>query len=472
MSTSRLVHRYKAAFEHPSEEERKEYLKQHPKADPKNHTVKPQGKQAPGEEDDSEESPHADPTEKGEKPGKGKGFFKGLSEKAKAFVTKSTAAVQKFVSDTEHRARVLEDAGKAVLASPKTYAKRVVQTVKEEVHEFKEAGQALKLLSAGKELNHHQKKALKTVAIHMGIAIAAAALTSTGLLAGAAAFGKGMVQKIALKAAAHTLGNIHMLEEIHHIGHGAGHLLHLVASEQDEQDVEEAGTEEETEQPEAEPETDEVDESDEDEGEDASPEEALAFLVMQSVVKAMKELGDEDMSEILEEASGDQEKLAFKVGAALESDLPALLVEGQNLFRRLQGWISRFDSVLISSRAESEGLDGRVWQKRFVSYFKDGEGTLEDLRGLDQSLDDLFLEVPTLAQVANFARQAVRIPRHAEIAYAISDIDFFPTEGGRDGITYNPDVLREWAGAVKGWATKGEAQLKALESKASRLLSA
>lgn len=48
--TNRVVARFMLATEHPSEEARRDYLKNHPGADPKNHTVKKDdggGKKAP-----------------------------------------------------------------------------------------------------------------------------------------------------------------------------------------------------------------------------------------------------------------------------------------------------------------------------------------------------------------------------------------------------------------------------------------
>jgi hypothetical protein len=445
--STRLVDRYKSAYEFPSEGARKKYLHDHPKADPKNHTVQKGDAKAKPEEDGKEKPEHKDDPH-GEKP-KGKGekgnFFKGLSEKAKAFVTKSSAAVQKLVSDEDHRAKVMTEAGKTILASPKTYAKRLVQTAKEEVHEFKEAGGALKHLAQGKKLDHHQKKALKTVAIHMGIAVTAAALTSTGVFAGAAALGKGMVQKIALKAAAHALEKVHLVQEITHIGHGAHELLHLIASE-DEDDGE----------------TRKVEKID--------PEEAFAILIMQSVIKTMNELDNQDMTDILEEASGEQEKQAFKVGAMLAVDTTEYLIDCLALFGRIDAWMTRFSSVLMAARTESEGLDGRVWQTRFVQYFKDGEETLEKIRDMYQALGDMYVEKPALAQVVDQARQALLIPQKAEISQAISDIDFQPDpHTGRDGITYDIDTLKAWASALGAWSNKSQQALRQLGAKAKRL---
>lgn len=262
-SVRRVARRY--ATEFPSESARKQYLKEHPKADPHKHTVAPESREKPT----SEEGDKPEEGKKQEKPkGKPKTFLKGLAEKTKSYLSEASEAVQKFVSDGEHRSKLLSEAGKSVLKSPKTYAKRLVETAKHEVHEFKEAGEALAHLAKGKKLDPAQKKVLKTVAIHMGIAVAAAALTSTGVFAGAAVFSKGLAQKIALKAALRALENVHLLQEIHHIGHGA---MHLLASEEEE----------------------------------ASPEEAFAALVMQSVSKELDDLSGDDLSKYLDELADD-----------------------------------------------------------------------------------------------------------------------------------------------------------------------
>jgi hypothetical protein len=451
----RLSARYRIALEFPSEDARKKYLHDHPKADPSNHTVKENGTEGERDDNKGKSKKPKDEAEghgehgKSDEAKKPKGnFFKGLSERARALVSRSSAAVQKLVSDEEHRAKVMSEAGKTILASPKTYAKRLVQTAKEELHEFKAAGAALKDVASGKKLDPHQKKALKTVAIHMSIAVTAAALTSTGVLAGAAAVGKGMVQKIALKAAAHALEKVHLVQEIQHIGHGAHELFeamhHVLASEEDEKDDD----------------TRKVD--------PIEPEEAFAILVMQSVIKIMKELDDQDMADILEGASGEQEKQAFRVAGA--SNLPQLLVKALDLFQQIDQWMARFNSVLVASRAEAGDLDGRVWQDRFVQYLRDGEQAMEGLRDLDQLLDEVPVETPALLQVVHGSRQAVRIPQKAEVTQAIADIEFRPDpKTGRDGITYSINALKTWSNEVVAWSKRGQQTLRQMVQKTKRL---
>jgi hypothetical protein len=208
------------------------------------------------------------------------------------------------------------------------------------------------------------------------------------------------------------------------------------------------------------------------------PEEAFAILVMQSVVQALKEFDDQDMSEVVEEASGEaseeQEKLSWKVGASnydTGKQLLSRLGEADALLDGVDAWIGRFPSVLTAARADSADLEGRVRQERFVRYFTEGEGVLASLESLEQVFDDLFFDTQPLTGLVNQVRQALRIPRKAMIAYAISDLDFTPNaDTGRDDITYGIDHLREWAGAVEAWVTKSQGSLRVLGHKADRLL--
>lgn len=427
-----IVSRFKGAFEHPSDDARKQYLKEHPKADPKNHSVK---KHEDGGAEE-EEAPKHDKGEEGhggKKPGGG--FFKGLSQKAKSFLSHSSAAVQKFVADPEHRKQVLKSATQSIKDSPKVYAKRILDTVKKEVHEFKEAGEALKHVMTGKDLNHHQKKALRTVAIHMSIAVAAAALTSTGVLAGAAVFGKGMAQKVAMKAAIKSLEHVHLLNELSHVGHG---LHHLLAS---------------------------------DKAEKLGPEEAFAALVMQMTLKELENLDDDTLSEALEEASGEQEKQAWKVGAKSTADLIPTLQRASSEVVNLRTWIDRFDRVLLAARSES-GLLGpdRVWQDRFVKYFEQADPFTAELDKLDVVLDDIYLDDERAGGLANQARQVLIIPRKAQVTYAIADIDFALNPAtGRQGISYSVDRLKEWAQVMRDWTMSTPIKLLDLSRKAGRL---
>ena len=67
----------------------------------------------------------------------------------------------------------------------------IAKAIKHEVHEWKQAGNAVKKLVTGKTISKHEKQALKSVAIHVGLVVGPMAL-SGGLSAGLAATAKGL----------------------------------------------------------------------------------------------------------------------------------------------------------------------------------------------------------------------------------------------------------------------------------------
>jgi len=442
-------------MEHSSEKEMGHYLKLHPHANPKNHKVKKDQDGGKAEEEEKSDKGGSPKDEKGHgqhheddeevavsNKQKVVNVFNRLSDKAKALITSAPAAVQKFVADEGHRKKVLKDATLSVLKSPKAYAKNLVNTAKEEVHEFKEAGKAIKDVIAGKKLDAHQKKAVKTVAIHMAITAAAAALSTTGVFTGAAFVGKAMAKKVAMKAATKALEKVHLFGELHHISHEAIHglaeMLERVASEQDEDDEEEL-----------------------------SPEEALAALVMKSLSDVLEDFEGQDIVEALDEASDEKQKTAWKMTTATASDLPGLIARALQTVKEVQGILSGFDRTLIASRHESDFGDGRVAQTFWVKFFKDLGKPLATLEDVSFDLEGIYLESRDLADVANEARNLLVLPRRALITYAISDIDFStnPTTG-QDVITYSVAVLKDWAKNLESWVKSASTKLSGLARKA------
>lgn len=162
--------------------------------------------------------------------------FKDLGDKAKSFMDKAPKAVKQFVEDPDFRKKSVKDMADSVAKAPAKYAKAVLDTAKHEVKEFKEAGAGIKAVLKGGKMDDHQKKALKAVTTHMALGIAAAALTASGPLAAAGVFGKGLAKHIAMKAVSNSLGSLHMLEELGHVGHGIKHVLHLAAEDKDVKD--------------------------------------------------------------------------------------------------------------------------------------------------------------------------------------------------------------------------------------------
>jgi hypothetical protein len=247
----RVAARYAKDFNSP--EALKDYLHDHPQADKSKHHVT--------EHEDKDEH-----HEKEEPKKSWKERLKGLGEKASKFISEAPKQVKKFIEDDSFRRKTLQDAHKALMDAPEKIAKNALKTVKDEVKEFKEAGQGVAALMSGKKMSSHQKKALKTVATHMAIGVAAAVLTSSGPLAVAGAFGKGLVKHVAMKSVTNLLGHVHVLEELGHVGHGIQHIMDKLAAEKGK----------------------------------ADPDEVMANFIMAAVAKELESLSDEDLKKALE----------------------------------------------------------------------------------------------------------------------------------------------------------------------------
>ena len=315
-SASRVVGRYieKVGTEFDSPEALKNYLKEHPQADRSKHTVKKPGKGAP-EKSEGKEKEHGDKDEKEhgdgeEKPKKSwKERLKGLSDAASKFVTGAPKAVKQFIEDDAFRRTALMGAHKALTEAPEKLYKHVLDTVKEEVHEFKAAGQGIAAVLKGGKMTKHQKAALKTVSFHLAIGITAAALTATGPMAGVTMFAKGLARHIAAKSVSNAMGHLHVLDELGHIGHGVKHILEHVAS-----DAQKGGN------PEAVLARYIMAAK---KGEDLDPEKVMADFITACVAKELSKLSDDDVKDALngmgkddeEEKKGDKEKKASLVVA-------------------------------------------------------------------------------------------------------------------------------------------------------------
>lgn len=208
---------------------------------------------------------------------------KSLSDKAKATLQASPKAVKQFIEDDSFRRKTLMDAHAALLKAPEKIAKRALDTAKHEVKEFKEAGQGIASVLRGGKMTSHQKKAFKTVATHMAISVAAAALTASGPLAIAGAVGKGMVKHVAMKAVANLFGHLHILEEVGHIGHGVKHLMEHLASESPD------------------------------------PEEVLSNLVLAAVAKEVPKLDHDGIQSALEGEQESTEKVVASIYSSYQS---------------------------------------------------------------------------------------------------------------------------------------------------------
>jgi len=218
--TARVLARYRRSMEHPTEKDRKQYLHDHPHADPANHTVAKPGDHGGGHGEHHENKPKKSLKER----------LQSMGEKAKSFVKNAPGDLKKFFEDEGHRRKVLQGAHEKLVKAPEKLIANAVHTVKHEVKEFKEAGEGVAAVMKGGKMNDHQKKALKTVGFHLALTAVATVLTTTGgPLAGAAVFGKSMAKHVAMKSVSNALGHLHVLEEMGHIGHGIhGVMEHLM----------------------------------------------------------------------------------------------------------------------------------------------------------------------------------------------------------------------------------------------------
>lgn len=314
----RVLQRVAKKFTSP--EQLKEYLRLHPDADKAKHSVKKQdgtsGKQdQPGkpppipEEAKKEKSgppPIPDEAKKkkitppvpesarkkseppkdkndhdeghepeGAKPGRMEAWrdrLKGLSESAVSFARSAPKAVKSFMGDPEFRKNTIGEAKKHL--SLASVGKRLAETVKHEIKEYKTAAAGVKKVLSGGKMSKHERHAFTTVATHLAIGGAAAAFAATGPLAGAAIFAKGLARQIALKSVKKSLENFHLLDELGHVGHGVAHLLEHIAAEKQE----------------------------------ADPEEVMTNLVLACVAKEMDNLTDEDLVAALNDMNEEGEE--------------------------------------------------------------------------------------------------------------------------------------------------------------------
>lgn len=308
--TSDLTRRVasRVAKDFPTEKALQVYLKDHPKADPARHRVDktekkpkketvvlPQGKgkavlpDAPGTK--AEPEPKADPDTKAEPEPKAepekktwKDRFKGLSDKAGQFVESLDKNGRKFLEDPEFRKAALKDAVVTIAKSPKAYAKNLVKVAKHEKEHFQTAMSGVSTVLKGGKMAPEEKKALKTVATHMAITAAAAAMTGGSVLAITGAFGKGIGRQVAVKAVIDALENVHLLDEVGHIGHGLVDILQKIA----------VG------------------------GPKAKPEDKLAMLILATVTKQLNDMDDDMIKAALEDAAEGSDKkasMALRVAA-------------------------------------------------------------------------------------------------------------------------------------------------------------
>jgi hypothetical protein len=458
---TRVASRYVEAFEFSSPKEREKYLKEHPKADPARHTVKQEkkpGKVEAPEEPKAEVKPeepsgkeHKQPPPEKEPEAKTKELYpagrkvvdalKGLSKGAQAFLQSSPAGVKKFFQDEGHRRKVLQGLHAAIEKAPRKMAQRLVDTAKEEVHEFKMAGEGIRAAWNGKPLSKHQKKAIKKVAIHMGITVAAAALTATGVAAGLGVVAKSFARQIAMKSVAHVFEHVHVADELRHIVHGIADIAEKFAAQ-------------------------------------PTPSQVLAAVVMKSVQEELENFSDDDLKTLLESMA--KKPLRVKEAATPAPSGPVLAdlcEEAETVQKGLRTWIRKFPQVLDQAQREAVGLEdsGLVWQDRFVVYWRGLDNPMEILTDIDDKIEDVYFHATRKAvqDLANQARNGTLdrlIPPKARIEYAFGNPQFRDRPDRKGHIAYEVSRLEEWAKAFENWTEESIGNLHQIARKSRRLV--
>lgn len=140
--------------------------------------------------------------------------FGKITEKLKGWVEKQKAQYDEE-NDSSTSADATEDEQRKGIANfLKKKGKAIVKGIKHEIHEWREAGHGIAKFAKGEKLTSHEKKAIRDVAIHMGIVVALAASGGTGaagatlgskaaMLGGKIAF--GYLEHAGLMRAGHAL---------------------------------------------------------------------------------------------------------------------------------------------------------------------------------------------------------------------------------------------------------------------------
>lgn len=427
-AVQRVAARY--AMEHSSPEALKEYLQEHPKADPAKHLVREKGK----EEGHGGDLGHDD---------KPKKSLKERMQALKETVKSLPGAAKKFVEDHSHRKEVMGKAGTSIKKSPGTYLKKLKETWDHEKHEFAETGKGIAAVMKGGKPTPGQKKAMKTVATHLAITTAAAALTSASPALAGLAIGKAMAKHIALKAAAKVLGDMHVLEEMGHIGHGIHHVLDKLAA-------------------------------DEGSDEKLSPEDAFSALIMKKVMEQMDQLSDEDIADILEETSGQEKtaalvairyKVAARYLAAGDTELAGNFEDALRELKKFKAWSAGFDATLRDAiRSSVDTPKGFVWQEQFVDFWKPFDPIERRLMDLSDEIH-LNLDDPRLwGEASHFLDP----PRGARIEDAISQPNFLKDSKGEERIAYPVAILEAWHKSFSKWIDGAIRGLGAVQKKAQQ----
>jgi hypothetical protein len=178
-----------------------------------------------------EEHPDADPSKHKVIKSKGlSGFFskvKGLSQGVMDKLNKAPEQVKEFLSDEEHRNKVLSTVADVLKEGSVKAGKKVIAAAKDMGEDYKKAGSAIKKIVKGDTIGKEEKKALFSVGVTMATVAIAAASGGTALAMGT--FGKSIIKDIAVSAVSKTLGKLNTLSDVgevtSYLGQGLLHML-------------------------------------------------------------------------------------------------------------------------------------------------------------------------------------------------------------------------------------------------------
>ena len=212
----------KRATEFSSPEALKDYLKAHPDADKTKHTVQKQEEGSGKSEDDGGEGIKAKLTSF-------LGKVKGAKANIVEAIKKAPEQVQKFVADPAARKVVLSKIGDHLKDSPKTIAKKVLESAKAELGDIKHATKASAKLfkKPPGPFSKEDKAAFYSASSYLvGAALSAMPPVGSAMMA-AGAIGSSFAKHVAIKAVHEVLdkGFLH-----YEWAETAAHILHHVAS--------------------------------------------------------------------------------------------------------------------------------------------------------------------------------------------------------------------------------------------------
>lgn len=199
----------RTAMEFPTQDALDAYLKEHPKADKSNHTVK---KEAPSESSDEPQALIEDVHSfLGKVKARGKSFWHAMKK-----IKDAPAATQKFFTDGPHRKKVMQDAAVKAKDLWKHSSHRVHAVVQKYINEHKEVPGIIKKLHTDEKLTYHEKRVLFETTLEVTSTIMGGFLG--GPIKSVVSWGAGTVIDWGAEALEETMGEYQTVRDTHDLG--------------------------------------------------------------------------------------------------------------------------------------------------------------------------------------------------------------------------------------------------------------